>query len=115
MLFESVKGYTALVVGDAIHDRYVFVRPLGKAMKDSTISVAYEREETYRGGVWAAAEHLRDLCARVEVMHSPHVVRSTRLVEGPTNRKLLTLHERGTEQALGIAPDIGSFDLVIEI
>lgn len=100
------------MIGDAILDRYVFVKPLGKSMKESVLSVGYDREEEYRGGVWAAAAHLKDICERVDVYHGPRVMRNTRFVEGPAKRKLFTLHE---ETILTAPPggDIRSYDVVI--
>jgi bifunctional ADP-heptose synthase (sugar kinase/adenylyltransferase) len=110
--FEAVKNLRVLMVGDAIIDRYVFVRPLGKSIKESVLSVGYEREEEYRGGVWAAAAHLAGLCATVDVLHGPRVVVNTRFVEGVNNRKLFTLHEeRAGEASPGV--DVGSYDVVI--
>ena len=112
MPFGRVKDYRVLIVGDAIRDRYVFVRPLGKSMKDSVIAVGYEREETYRGGVWAAAGHITGLCAHVDVMHGPKVMLSTRFVEGPGNKKLFTIHDMREEASSGDY-DIRSYDVVI--
>lgn len=112
MKLEAVKDLRVLIVGDAIRDRYVFVRPLGKSMKDSVIAVEHEREETYRGGVWAAAGHIQDLCAQVDVMHGPKVMLSTRFVEGPGNRKLFTLHQVQEEEP-SASFEIGAYDVVI--
>ena len=112
MNFDAVKNFRVLVVGDAIYDKYVFVRPLGKSIKESVISVAHEREEVYRGGVWAAAEHVKQICAQVDVMHGPRVLVNTRFVEGPVMRKLFTLHEtREQEPSNGLL--IGDYDVVI--
>ena len=111
MNFDAVRDYKVLLVGDAIDDRYVFVRPLGKSIKESVISVEREREELYRGGVWAAASHLESLCSKVDVMHGPRVVINTRFVEGIYNRKLLTLHESRETQSE--EKDISKYDLVI--
>lgn len=112
MRFDAVKNLRVLVMGDAIRDRYVFVRPLGKSMKDSVIAVEHQREETYRGGVWAAAAHIEGLCEQVDVMHGPGVMLSTRFVEGPGNRKLFTLHQMNREPGSLVA-DVGGYDLVI--
>lgn len=112
MNFDAVKDYRVLIVGDAIRDRYVFVRPLGKSIKDSVISVGYEREEVYKGGVWAAAGHLANLCAHVDVMHGPRVMVNTSFIEEHGNRKLFALHQMQQELA-SEAFDISSYDLVI--
>lgn len=115
MHFEKVKDYKVLIVGDAIRDRYVFVRPLGKSTKESVIAVEDTgREEMYRGGVWAAAAHLKDLVAKVDVMHGAKVPLSTRYVEGPGNRKLFTVHKVETELP-SESYDIRDYDLVIVI
>jgi bifunctional ADP-heptose synthase (sugar kinase/adenylyltransferase) len=110
--FAAVKDFRILMVGDAIIDRYVFVRPLGKSIKESVLSVGYEREEEYRGGVWAAAAHLAEICSRVDVLHGPRVVVNTRFIEGVNNRKLFTLHEERAGEAAQEF-DIGSYDAVI--
>lgn len=112
MNFEAVKDFRVLMIGDAIRDRYVFVKPLGKSIKESVLSVGREREEEYRGGVWAAASHLTDLCASVDVAHGSNVMINTRFVEGANNRKLLTLHETG-EQPAADGHDVRSYDVVI--
>lgn len=112
MNFGTLSHLRVLMIGDAIYDRYVFVKPLGKSIKETVISVAYEREETYRGGVWAAAAHIRDMVAHVDVMHGPRVLTNTRYIEGVYHRKLFTLHEV-SEQPAKADFDIGSYDLVI--
>lgn len=112
MNFDTVRGYSILMVGDAIYDRYVFVTALGKSIKESVISVRSEREEIYKGGVWAAASHLAGLCERVDVLHGPNVTINTRFVEGVYNRKLFTLHERAPDEPCP-ERDISSYDLVI--
>ena len=112
MNLDAVKNYKVLVVGDAIYDRYVFVSPLGKSIKETVISVAYEREETYEGGVVAAAAHLKTLCAQVNVLHSERGMMNTRYIESIYNRKLFTLHRPATAPAL-VVDDMGYYDLVI--
>ena len=109
---DAVKNYKVLVVGDAIYDRYVFVSPLGKSIKETVISVAYEREETYKGGVWAAAAHLKTLCAQVDVLHGERAMINTRYVESIYNRKLFTLHEATTRPVEECAP-MREYDVVI--
>lgn len=112
MNFDTVRGYSVLLVGDAIYDRYVFVTPLGKSIKESVISVRSDREEVYRGGVWAAASHLSGLCERVDVLHGPGVTTNTRFLEGVYNRKLFTVHEPAAREECP-DPRISDYDLVI--
>lgn len=112
MNLNAVKDYRVLIIGDAIYDRYVFVTPLGKSIKESVISVRYDREETYKGGIWAGASHISDLCQRVDVWHGTTITTNTRYLEGVYNRKLFTLHgssRDGNEDY----PDVRSYDLVI--
>lgn len=112
MKLDTVRGYSVLLVGDAIYDRYVFVTPLGKSIKEIVISVRSDREEIYRGGVWAAASHLAGLCDRVDVLHGPGVTTNTRFLEGIYNRKLFTVHEPAAREECP-DPDISAYDLVI--
>lgn len=112
MNLDVIKTYKALLVGDGIYDRYVFVKPLGKSIKEPVISVAHLREEEYRGGVWAAANHLHNFCAQVDVYCGSRVMVNTRFVEDIYKRKLFTLHESRIEEN-GPLPDIASYDVVI--
>jgi len=109
---NSIKDFKVLVVGDAILDRYRFCDPLGRGTKESIISVKFEREETYKGGVWAAASHLTDLCAQVDIWHGDKVTINTKYL-APYNQKLFSVHYSQPE-ANGFKPsDIASYDLVI--
>src|SRR3990167_10107202 len=112
MNFDAIKSYKVLLIGDAIYDTYVFVTPLGKSIKESVISVRHERQETYKGGVWAAAAHLRGMCSQVDVMRGLEVMTNTRFVEEITHRKLFTTHW-STHEPDGPPREIGSYDLVI--
>ena len=67
-LVESVENYRVLLVGDAIIDEYQYVQTMGKAPKEHMIATrAYERE-LFAGGVFAAANHVADFCAEVEII-----------------------------------------------
>ena len=101
-----------MVVGDAILDRYRFCDPLGRGTKESIISVKFEREEEYKGGVWAAASHLKDLVAQVDIWHGDRVTINTKYV-GPYNQKLFSVHN-SQDEPNGFKPDsIQSYDIVI--
>lgn len=110
MNFDAVKGFRVLMIGDGIRDVYRFQKPLGKSMKESTLSTLFVEEKAWPGGIWAAAEHVRKHCAHVDVMHGPRVMINRRLVEG--TRKLHSEHEESFEPA---SPDfdIPSYDVVI--
>src|SRR5262245_4417628 len=111
MRLEAVKDYKVLVIGDAIYDRYRFCDTLGRGTKDSIISVKFLREETYKGGVWASAEHIKDLCAQVDVWHGDTAVINTKYL-GAYSQKLFSVHEY-QEIESGFSPDIPSYDVVI--
>lgn len=113
MNLDSVKDLKVLVVGDDILDRYVYVTPLGKSIKEPVISTCWRCEELFHGGVWAAAEHLKDLCAKVDVMTGLQTTVNTRFVDPTYTRKLFTIHEvRGCDRVTRAEP-IESYDVVI--
>lgn len=112
MNLDAVAKFKVLVVGDAIYDRYVFGTPLGKSIKETCISVKHEREETYKGGVWAGASHLTDFCAQVDVLHGGRAMVNTRYIEPVYNRKLFSVH-REQDELNDTDPDIASYDCVI--
>ena len=118
MNLDAVKDYKVLVVGDAIYDRYRFCEPMGRSTKDMILSVKFEREEEYRGGVWAAALHIKELCKKVDIWHGDTAVINTKYV-GRYSHKLFSVHEKkrfkvlfnrdGNKQTDGIE----AYDLVI--
>ncbi|MCR4300705.1 MAG: PfkB family carbohydrate kinase [Sulfuricaulis sp.] len=114
MDLDAVKHCKVLVVGDAITDEYVYVTPLGKSIKEPVISTRLERKESFRGGVWAAAAHLVDLCARVDVLTGPRMMVNTRFVDPTCTRKLFTLHEaRKCKPVTATYLPVQDYDVVI--
>ncbi len=110
--FNSIKDFRVLVAGDAIEDVYRFCTALGRGTKESVISVKFEHEETYRGGVWASAAHLQDIVSQVDVWHGERITVNTKYV-GPYNTKLFSVHS-GREHANGFRPQsISDYDLCI--
>jgi bifunctional ADP-heptose synthase (sugar kinase/adenylyltransferase) len=111
-----------LVVGDAIYDEYCYVKPLGMAAKEPILAVRAERTQRFRGGVWAAAEHVKALCGSVHVEHSGVVTVKTRFVEETYVRKLFEVHRNEAvvaswgdahqEYDLVIAADFGHGDIM---
>ena len=67
-LIERVRDYRILMIGDAIIDEYRYVRPMGKSPKENMIATRFETEEVFAGGIFAAANHVADFCAEVEVV-----------------------------------------------
>ena len=111
MNLSVVAPYKVLVVGDAIYDRYRFCHSQGRGTKESVLSVKFERQEEYMGGVWASSLHLTDLCESVAIWHGDTATINTKyLVE--YKKQLFSEHDSKPIQATPI-PDIGFYDVVI--
>ena len=111
MKLEAVKDYKVLVIGEAIYDRYRFCNTLGRGTKESIISVKFEREETYLGGVWASASHIKDLCIQVDTWHGENAIINTKYL-GAYSQKLFSVHEE-KKVFTDFKPQITSYDVVI--
>ena len=112
MELNAISNFKVLVVGDAILDRYRFVDVLGRGTKESIISVKFQREEVYKGGVWAAASHLTELVKQVDIWHGKTTTVNTKYV-GPYSQKLFSVHD-SQDSPSGFSPiDIREYDLVI--
>ena len=114
MNLDAVKHYKVLLVGDSIIDKYCYVTPIGKSIKDPIISTRFEREEEFKGGVWAAAAHLIDFCAVIDVVSGNGTMVNTRFIDQSGMRKLFTLHTSTSNSiADQIARPISEYDVVI--
>ncbi|KAF0225606.1 MAG: ADP-heptose [Rhodospirillaceae bacterium] len=67
-LIERVKDMKVLLVGDTIIDEYQYVTTLGKSPKENMIATLFESKELFAGGVIAAANHVAEFCAKVDVL-----------------------------------------------
>jgi rfaE bifunctional protein nucleotidyltransferase chain/domain len=67
-LIESVRDYRVVLIGDAIIDEYQYALPMGKPPKESVIATRYQDQETFAGGVFAAANHVASFCKTVDVI-----------------------------------------------
>ncbi len=112
-MLPDVSGLKVLVIGDAIIDEYCYVTPLGKSIKDNMISVQYHKKETFRGGVWAAAEHVRGFCPDVDVMVGSQITTNRRFVEEAYMRKLFVVHETRPTELTPVRKNFEDYDLVI--
>lgn len=105
-LLEKIASYKVLVVGDAITDEYHYVEPLGKASKDPIIATRFKAHEHFSGGVWAAADHVKQFCAKVDVLTGPTMTTKRRFVDKNYLRKLFEVqYSRPTSR-----PRVDSFD-----
>ena len=65
---EGLRNLKVLVIGDAIIDQYIYSTSIGKSPKDNIIVVKYLGEETFAGGVLAAANHIAGFCDKVDLI-----------------------------------------------
>ena len=112
MDFGKISDYSVLVIGDAIEDRYRFCTALGKGTKESVVAGKLEREEIYKGGVWATASHLTDLVKEVRIWHGEKITINTKYLDG-YNNKLFSVHEFKDAPASAEPIDLSIFDIVI--
>lgn len=110
---ETVKNYRALFIGDAIMDEYVYVRVIGKAVKENALSAIVGKTERFKGGVWAAAAHASNFCEQVDVMRGPKTMWNSRMVDDVYLRKLFVTHELRENGEKNEPVDIKSYDLVV--
>lgn len=90
---DKVKDFSVLLVGDAIMDEYLYVKTIGKAIKENALSALLGKREVFRGGVWAAAQHTLGFCSHVDVSTGPMVMWNTRMVDDVYLRKLFVVHD----------------------
>ena len=110
---DTVKDFKVLMVGDAIMDEYIYVRPIGKAVKENALSSIKGKTEQFFGGVWAAANHVRNFCEKVDVLCGKKTMWNTRLVDDVYLRKLFVIHELRDNLERIDPVTIGMYDLVI--
>ena len=110
---DKVKDFRVLFIGDAIFDRYVYVRTVGKAIKENALSSMKGSSEEFRGGVWAAAKHLEGFVSQIAVMTGHQAMINERLVDEVYLRKLHVTHEVIKNPVPQFDFSIKEFDLVI--
>lgn len=67
-LVEKLKEIKVLIIGDTIIDKYVFVQPKGRAVKDPILSVEFINEESYAGGILAIANHISTFVDNIKLV-----------------------------------------------
>lgn len=113
-LLATVSEFRVLMIGDAIIDEYVYVKPQWKSPKENIITNLIIRSEQFRGGVWAAAKHVESFCALVDVEYGEFVTTKTRFVEEERVQKLFEAHKTTpAEQAKDDPGELFDYDLVI--
>ena len=101
-----------LLIGDGIIDEYVYVKPQGKSPKENIISNKILSSERFRGGAFAAAQHLSGFVGEVKVAGGASNVVKRRYVESGYIRKLFETHA-GENSFSEPPPDPLGFDLTV--
>jgi len=65
---EKPGRLKVLVIGDTILDKYVFVQPKGRAIKDPILSVGFKSAETYAGGILVIANDIKDFVKEIKLV-----------------------------------------------
>jgi rfaE bifunctional protein nucleotidyltransferase chain/domain len=65
---NSIKKLKVLVLGDSIIDQYHYCTPLGKSSKEHLVANLYDSEETFAGGSLATANHISNICEKVDLL-----------------------------------------------
>ena len=111
-LLEKASHKRVLFVGETIEDVYHYVRPLGRPLKESIVSVELMSSETFEGGVLAAKRHAEQFCMHVDCYSEGPVIRKERFVEASHIRKLFECYVNGRHSELE-PPYLKQYDCVI--
>ena len=65
---DAIQDLKVLVIGDTIIDEYLYAHAMGKAAKENIIASRFAGREVFAGGVVAAANHVANFCAQVDVI-----------------------------------------------
>lgn len=89
--FERADKFKVAFVGETIIDRYHYVSPLGKPVKEFCLATVEAKEaEEFKGGVIAASKHAE--WGQPIVVTSGQFIRKTRFVDAAFNRKLFEVY-----------------------
>ena len=67
-LLNGLHRMRVLVVGEAIIDEYVYVDQMGKSSKEPVLAMRYSSEEQFAGGALAVANHMAEICEKVDLV-----------------------------------------------
>lgn len=77
--FDKLSKSEATLVGEPIHDVYVFCSPGGISSKSPSLSARFLNQEVYRGGVWAVEALLREF-TNVTLLPTTGTITKTRFI-----------------------------------
>jgi rfaE bifunctional protein nucleotidyltransferase chain/domain len=91
---SNIKQSTALLIGEQITDRYIYVTPAGKSTKENTISYLKGDSEDFNGGIDAVRMHLSQNCVVQVFETDEEPVIKTRYLDMPFRSKLFSIAEQ---------------------
>jgi rfaE bifunctional protein kinase chain/domain len=65
---NSLRDLQVLVIGDGIIDEYHYCHPMGRATKAPIVVHNYLYHEVFAGGVFAVANHLAEICEKIQLV-----------------------------------------------
>lgn len=66
-VFDRMASLKALVIGDTILDEYQYCEAIGKSSKDPVLTVKYQSQDSFAGGVLAVANHVAGFAGKVQL------------------------------------------------
>ena len=112
-LLEKAATKKVLFVGETIIDEYHYVRPLGRPLKESIVSVEHVSTECFSGGVVAAAKHATAICNHVDLFTDGQRIRKQRWVEASHIRKLFEMYLTENQTSQPYPPSFKDYDCII--
>ena len=115
MTWESALDRAAkkhvLFLGETIYDIYHYGKLLARPLKEPIICVEHQDTEVFKGGVQAAASHVKSLVARVNLASSV-VISKERFVEQAKTRKLFEVYGQVGRLSSPYWPSLREYDVV---
>jgi rfaE bifunctional protein nucleotidyltransferase chain/domain len=87
---KKLKKKKILVLGEVILDKYIFCEPLGKPSKESIISVNFNNEKIYLGGVLPIAKIMNELSDNVTLVSCYKSLSLLKKIKKSLSRKIKT-------------------------
>jgi len=67
-ILDRIASLKVLVIGDTILDEYQYCEAIGKSSKDPVLTVRYQSEDIFAGGVLAVANHVAGFTGKVHLV-----------------------------------------------
>ncbi len=66
-VLDRMSALKVLIIGDTILDEYQYCEAIGKSSKDPVLTVKYQSQDTFAGGVLAVANHVAGFAGKVQL------------------------------------------------